>query len=90
VAIIVLMTGVKAEATSIVIDNLEEYGGVSCNKLMEVYKHAYLTVGFKFVGTEMLAPNVLLMSFTFPNPTEPKKPAGGGSFMFNLPETKEL
>lgn len=90
VGMIVLATAPETMATSIIIENTKRYEGVGCDKLMAVYKRIYISVGFKFSSTEMLDKDTYLMSFTFPNPIEPNKPAGGGGFHFLLPKKNEL
>lgn len=90
VGMIVLIMGTKAGATTIVINNIQRYDGVDCNRLMAVYKRTYISVGFKFSGTEMLGTDIVVMSFIFPNPAQPTKPSGGGSFRFYWPKAKEL
>lgn len=87
--IITLTMGTGAGATTIFIHNLGRYNGISCDKLMDVYKHAYISVGFKLDRMETM-PGFYEMIFSFPNPTDPQKPAGGGSFQFFLPKTKEV
>lgn len=77
-----------ASATSVVIQNLGRYDGITCDKLMDVYKRAYTSVGFTLDGIENVQPGFYKMTFSFPNPSEPKKPAGGGWFEFLAPRTK--
>ncbi len=89
VATAALMLGPKAGALSIIIHDTLRYEGVSCDKLMDVYRRAYVSAGFKFDGTKMFVPDAPEMNFTFSNPKEPKSPPGGGSIRFYLSKNKE-
>jgi len=89
VVLIAGIAGPRTEATSILIYNLGRYDGIDCDKLMAVYKHAYISVGFKLDHVETV-PGFFTMIFSFPNPTDPSKPPGGGSFEFSPSENNKM
>lgn len=88
IAVFAGLAGTPAEGTSILIYNLGRYDGVDCDKLMALYKQAYLSAGFKLDRVETL-PGLFTMIFSFPNPTDRTKPAGGGSIQFSSPTANE-
>jgi hypothetical protein len=56
---------------------------------MDLYKRTYIAVGFRFDHTEIIMPGSYRMIFSFPNLTDPKKPAGGAYFEFSVPKNGE-